>query len=320
MNTGEPLGAREAGRCKAILARHAAFVQKYAARFSRLYRVDPSGVRALGDTGTLARIAEARAAFSTTSLLASFEATLPVRALPRMSQAPVETLRLLVVEGRADAPPRTEQGWSELAMPVPVAFEPFGELRARAFEEAPHHIIWPPPSLSYRADEPLQLETIGYEDDGLRVSTTTETLYEPQLRFGDLELGYLYTGSRSLAIRRGGALVDVVELHDEPMRMLRRGADLHILSRSEGYDEAGPNASWSALIVHPDGTSDTWFGETIRWWKVETFHSPSFDRFGVRGQADTGTGQRWEERTWRWDGHAYVLSTKHGPDRPPPVP
>ena len=319
--TGEPLAPETAQACQALLDRHEAFVDSHQARFTRFYRIDKTGVRAaVGPGESPAPIEGARAAFKETGDSVTVEVALPAEALPRVAQAPVESMSLIAFAA-AESEPHTvsPESWVPIGLPAPVGFEPFAEIRARSFVESRGALA--PLGMSYQPGNALGIEVIRYSrgSNGTAIEMAQETLYSQEETLGDLEIGYVFTNGRSVAISRKGALVDVVSISGEPVGMVKRGKDLHVFSYSQQShpDRAAEGASWQVLIIRPDGATRSGIGDETGmnrlWQLVSEFHAPKLDTFGVRGTPIYGEDEAPPpdvEVTWRYNPRSEVYEAR----------
>jgi hypothetical protein len=121
-----------AEECRATLDRRAAFVARHTARFERRYRLDSRGIQRLGEGG-LEPIPGAAAVSKVKGDRWTAEVKLPLSALPRMSEAPASTFFLFAAPGPATKAPEIKQRVTIVA-PAGIHFDPYGELRAKAYE------------------------------------------------------------------------------------------------------------------------------------------------------------------------------------------
>jgi hypothetical protein len=311
--------------CKALIARHAQRTAEYNARFTRLFKVDREGARFAQEDGRLSAIEGAKALWKQGVKGATIEISLPLAALPRLSQAPLDWLRLAAAIPTSPRPAIVDAAWVWVHLPEPVSFEPHGEIRARAFH-ALHDRTFFSPALSYTAADPLHVETMQYNGyDRTTVEPRVVTLYEKRATMGDVEVGEVWAYGRSIAILKQGKVTGFLpampELNAETATMERakgyatRDGELHVLSYAPGgwtdlY--ASLPAQWSVIAVAPDGShrmdtvdDDVGVGQ---WTEVTEFASKDFETFGLRGAThypvnfiDFVEVPVGVEITWRWD-------------------
>ncbi len=323
--TGEAQPPEAIAACRALIQRHADFVAAHRTRFQKLYRVDREGIRAATADGTLAAIPGALAAFKPGPRGATVEISLPASALPRVIEAPLVSLHLVARAVTSPKPPVVpEAEWVWLDLTDPVSFEPWGELRAKAFEIMQGRAFGPT-GLSYQPGDPLHVETVSYDRglyDTSRVSGSEATLYTKKAALGDVEVGYVSAYSEWIAILVKGKLVDLVDLPGRLMGITQRDGAIHVLSYSQYDSEVGSvTATWSALVISPDGRHDEDAVQhesgMFNWTDTEEFHAKDFASFGMRGWTaftPSGTAEG-VEMTWRWNKalKAYVLRRQRIP-------
>ncbi|WP_437574243.1 hypothetical protein [Sorangium sp. So ce887] len=308
---GEPLPAEVQKDCNETLERHAAFTAGHEARFERFFRLDRGGLSVIGEDGERRLVDGAKAAVKGGDGKLTIEATLPTSALPRASSAPIDGIRLLARAADAPRPPApADEAWVWLAVPEPVSYEPFANLRALAFQ-SPEMIGRV--AMSYQPGDPLGLEIIGYSrgSDGTALEPGYQGLYSPLFTMGDIEVGELFLRRPALVILRKGEVVDTIETSGAPTGFVVRKKELHVFfyDRYTSTDIWAESASWRVIGVKPSGeyADILEHSEDNRPWAddVEEFHSTSFDRFGIRGTRvlpeSEGEAKRAVEITWRYD-------------------
>ncbi|MDI1451017.1 hypothetical protein QHF85_43650 [Polyangium sp. 6x1] len=281
----EGLEPEAATKCKATLDLHAAFTARHAARFERLFRLDAKGLRWL-EAGGLSPVPNAIVASKVKGDRVTTEISLPLSALPRISESPASTFSLAAVTGPADkAPALAPEQRAELSAPESIDFEPHGELRAAARMHALDQ------AFSYHPAQPNIVELVDFPDrvhGGTSLEPTEQVLWEPVTKLGDLELGYVHVLDTYVGIFKAKKLVDTVLLVGEPKGFVERNKMVHFF----GYDEhmidpiGATSASWSVLAVDATGnTSEPLDSDLLPsgWSSVTAFQDKSFDRFGVRG-------------------------------------
>jgi hypothetical protein len=310
--------------CHALLDRHVTFKAEHRARFSRLFKIDPEGVRELKSDGALATIPGAKAVYRAAPKGASVEIALPLAAMPRLVDAPLQILHLAARAATTPKPQIAPDQWVWVRFPEPVAFEPLGEIRARAVKLLVDN-TYHPAGLSYRPADPLHVQTLRYAGDPSSIDPTEEKLYEKLATLGDVEIGQVTAFGTWLAVLKKGKLVGSHKDPPEDMLfdafppaeregILTREGSLHVISyaapaHSEGV---GPRqASWSALVIDPDGSAH----EAVQdidlpsmWDDLTEFSSPDFETFGLRGTTsypgapfDFVEKAEGLEVTYRWD-------------------
>jgi hypothetical protein len=326
----EPL--EDSAACKAVLKRAADKVAAHERRFRRVYRVDRSGVRALDDQGALVLVEGAKVVFREAGRGATLEASLPLRALPRMSAAPVASLELTArsaaVPTSALPPP---EGWAFVELPEPVGFEPWAALRAAVFADAEQGNGYHGSTASYHPADPLRLETLGWPGEVERRDYVARdgALYTKRLALADVEVGVVEGSADHLAVlrrgtfhavlgRRRGTLVDIVP----------RDREIHAFQFDveTATDTWRTSADWTLWAIGPDGELRGKVMDeptsSVAWVDPRELHARDWSSFGVRGgwyEYANGkeTTKGWE-RTWRWDEakRRYVLKERGIPFSP----
>ena len=313
----------------------------HVARFERLYRIDPTGVRALGKDGALSAIEGAKAAWKREDAGVSLEVSLPLSALPRFAEAPIERVRLTAAIGRSapDVPP---ERWVWFDLASPVHFQPYDALRMHAIERAldrrpftdlPTPSFEEPFPVSYQPGDPLHIEVIDAPSCD-RLERHERPLFEPLAPFGDLQIVRAAAPHRGpgsegdgrctfadepwLAVLDKEAVKSIVRMTGTLQTTFRRGDELHVLSYEERSSEAIPGVfrviGFSATGAHNGVPVQILPGYApllslekgpSTWTDLETFLGGDKDSFafGWRG-VRSGRGF---EATWRWDpiGHQY---------------
>lgn len=331
--------------CKALMEGYEELVKTHRQRFWRTFRVDREGARLLGEGGALSRIEGARAAFKPGPRGATVEISLPLAAMPRLTAAPLEWLRLVARPATAPEPPELppEQGvWVNL--PAPVSFEPHGELRARVFEALRGKTFYPA-GLSYQPGDASHVQSVD-QGSGMVVELRDEALYRKEASLGDVEVGRVSAYVGFTAVLRKGKLVSLIpdERDERPdqarNRELRgvvvRDGAVHLVwfepedhSWNSGWLEAG----WSVLAIAADGSHrDDLVGDaggrSPRWDSMSTFASADLESFGMRGSTVYPDGMSKAalkkpvglEITWSWDRDRKMYVGKRTSIPVPPKP
>ncbi len=176
----------------------------YEARFVSWIRIASSGVRRVTEQGVLSDVSTARIASRPGPAGFTIEATIPLEALPRFSEAPLTSVRLAIHPGSAAPPSVADDAWLVTKLPAPVAFEPMADLRALAFETSE----W----MSYQPGAPLDVEVTRYPSFTERSTfeVKREPLYTRRMEIGDVEIGLLAQGGALDAEGETNAFVVIV--------------------------------------------------------------------------------------------------------------
>ena len=306
-----------AAACRETLARHERMIAERKKGFTRLFRLDrEGGVRWAGKSG-LEAVPSAVAAFRVKGSRVTAEVKLPVAALPRMTEAPAYTFSLFAVPGPASQDPViVAESRMDLSAPDGVAFEPFGELRTAARQRVIAD------GFSYHPSRPNVVEITGFPDrehGGEALEPKEHVLWEPLAKMGDVEVGHVQLGDRYLGILKGSAVVELVLQEGEHVGLVERDKAIHVFSfDAHPLDPTTATwATWKVTAVDQEGgNAEPFDGEVLSagWGSVEEFHTPTFDKFGIRGVP-------WEvmaepdaapiELSWKYDAKAHrYVSTK----------
>jgi hypothetical protein len=317
---GPPNPPEVRAACEALIARHKQLAAAEATRFERVFKIDREGVHRVDADGALAAIPGASAAWKATPGGASVEVALPLAAMPRVAEAPLEAMRLAARAVTSAKPPAlTTREWVWVTLPSPVAFEPLGDLRAKIFEQQreieldPSHsgqtIYTQPEGLSYHPATPLRVERVHYlggEYEYTRVGASDLPLYEKRASLGDVEVGTSAGGE--LAILKKGKLVEIVGMGGILKGIVHRDGELHALAFSpSGFSEAYGfhPARWSVTAIAEDAShrdlavdesldAAGWYEAT--WTPMDEISGKDFARFGMR----TVIEKKGVEETWSW--------------------
>jgi hypothetical protein len=314
------------------VADYAALKAKQQKRFAKLYRLDRSGIRAVGDDGKLTEIAGARAVWKAAPdgvKAAKAEASVPLAAMSRVAEAPVKLLSLIAVASDASSTPTTPPAqWPRYSLEMPFSFEPFGALRALALtvqtdfepDDPPATAFYSSqsPGLSYQPGDSLHLERMTYESF-TKVIPREETLYQKLATLGDIEIGAnvpvprwpataynVQTNLQWLVVLKNGQFVDVSSLVGNVLQTLTRSSALHVVSFLPfNYTMAmgAQEPKWSVVAVSADGKRSADLAdkcsvaEMTRWTCGATeFFEPTFEKFGWRSACGDSV-----EVTWTWN-------------------
>jgi len=305
--------------CRAVVARYDAYVAEQSARFSRTVRIDASGV---ADGASGAAVAGAKVLWKKLpDGSATFEATLPVSALPRVAAAPLMSMRLLA-RSRAITVPASR--WTSVGLPLPLSFEPHSQLRSElfqmlsgAFGSLPYQ---PPAGLSFHPSKPTLIESFEY--GGETIAPSEQEIFVEHAKLGDVRIGKVNIARSFLASYKGDEFVELYEpIHgwgptttSEPVA--RNGAH-HLLHYSErlygggmafeppgcAVSEIGSDGKFKELLTAEADTPPYPESGSI-WWNfdaAELFSNKNFTEFGFRGTARENAGEQPAEKKWRWD-------------------
>lgn len=143
---------------------------------------------------------------------ATVEIKAPLAAMPRLVEAPLQSLHLVARAATTETPALAPAQWVWVRFPEPVSFEPLGDIRARALQllvDNTYHEA----GLSYDPGDPLVVETLRYNASPSVVEPSEETLYRKLATLGDVEIGEVSAFGTWLAVLKNGKLVGS---HKEP--------------------------------------------------------------------------------------------------------
>lgn len=317
---GPPNPPEVRAACEALIARHKQLIAAEATRFERVFKIDREGVHRVEADGAIAAIPGASAVWKATAGGATVEVSLPLAAMPRVAEAPLEAMRLAARAVTAAKPPSlTAREWVWVSLPSPVAFEPLGDLRAKIFEQQreieldPSHfgetVYSQPEGLSYHPTAPLRVERVHYlggEYEYTRVGPSEVPLYEKRDALGDIEVGM--ASSSELAILRKGKLLELIGIGGILKGIVHREGELHVFgfSPSSFNEMSGFQPSrWSVTAISEDGSHRDlvvdgslevagWY--EAAWTAMDEIPGKDFERFGMRAVI----AKQGIEQTWSW--------------------
>lgn len=331
----DPRPPEMADACRGLKARHAEAKAKHAARFEKLFRIDRDGVRVAGPGGALSAIEGAKSVWKSGPHGATVEVSLPLSAMPRMAEAPLQTVRL-AARISTSAPVIATEQWVWLSLPEPAAFEPHADLRAHAIRRAEDMGGFPPGTtsykqprgVSYQPGDPLHIEV--YDSRMCDAATAHEMpLFVKLGAIGDVEVGRAAAprghmcwveAEPWIAVLQKGKPAALVQAEGTPRGAIVRGGEIHVLN----YKEVGYSAVagvWSVTAISPSGAHrevvvdpvpGTKEADFVSYWQDSSeFLGKDSDTFGWRGTK----GGKGLEATWTWDaaGKTYKGTQKSIP-------
>lgn len=324
--------APDAPKCLASERAREVVERAHAGQLRRWYRIEPAGVGVADEQGGVVPVEGARVTLRAGPDGARVEASIPVKGLPRLAEAPLKGVwvdaRPATVEV-PDLPDIVSDQAHYKELPQPVAFEPLAKLREIAFARS----SW----MTYHPADPEHVEVARYpssEDRG-SFKKSVEPLYRRSAVIGEAEIGQITIAAPPemgeagqsdravIAITTPRGITPVPSI-GEPVVTVERGGALHLLSFASVKDmihDGSPNsvflplqrAWWSCVVVAPDGTFEELRlrGDTPSGWtEVEAVHDG--ESVGLKGTPGVwlegaaavpggwSTGKRVELR-WRWD-------------------
>jgi hypothetical protein len=310
-SSGDPLDEARKAACEAMLEALARWNRDYHARFTRLYRIDASGVSVL-QGGVSTPLAGATHAFRRGSASSTFEVSFPAAELPRLAQAPLGYLEVAAADASPDKEPEIPAEQFEAAsLDPPVTFEPNGELRNLVYAQHETTMwFWFRPPLSYHPGRPHEIESVGHPGsfDTSHLVIHNEPLFEVAGKRGDVEILFV-NGAMSFAlVRKAGKLGEPIELSDSPQVVVERDGMLHVIgeSHSTATDTWTESVDYSVAAVDKDGnvsSIEVRRPEALMrtpFDSITPFHDATWSSFGGRGRA----------KQWSEDGRATSTKTR----------
>jgi hypothetical protein len=251
-------------------------------------------------------IADAKYAPRTEPGAFTFEAVLPLKALPRVAN--VELSSLFVTPERADAPPPTEAAPDRVQSVVfarPIRFGKDSDALQCLLQSS--SLNFPRnPRFSYQPGVPDRIYRAA-NSDGLTLGFGEGPLSSRQGGLGALELRSVHGGSPMLALFDQEKLVQCLSM-GEVLGVVERGRGLHVIGYTEDTDESVglQGAYFQVLEIAKDGTlhddvfegTENGFGYT----SVGEEHAKNLTSFSISGMYQTGEGgSQQHQLTWRYD-------------------
>ena len=336
IRTNKRLPANKSRECHAMVRRYEAFKVEYANRFLRRYKVDETGVQGTDATGKLVAIDGAQVAWKKTADGASVEVSLPLTAMPRVTEAPLMGLQVWAAAS-SSAPPAIGAQATRVFFPPAVSFEPLGDLR-RVVADAlmqPGYVgdsFISSSGFSYQPGDPERVELLT-EGGNAGVGPEVKPLFEKLATVGTLQVGV----SRLLvahAVAMVEGHVTAFESFDGAFRgAMQRNGQVHLFaSKQGGYSMMASSfpPRWEVIAILPDGsfkalidtttmdaaTAEAGCGMTVMVFDTpgELFSSPDYHTFGWRGSCrgdDANAPLTGFEVTWTWNDTMKVYEGTH---------
>ncbi|MFO0617288.1 MAG: hypothetical protein U0414_32125 [Polyangiaceae bacterium] len=302
--------------CKSVRAAYDAFVAQQSARFTRVLRVESTGIHA--DDPALDKLVSSGTFKSTTTPDGfAFEAELPLSALPRASEAPIGSIGLAARVGVVDVGHPEAFVRGDLA--APVSFEPNALARAAAFM-FPNMRIYSRPQISYQPGEPNKIEVQDYPGDGDTTSLEVKehVLYTKLGGDADTELGIVDLRDPVLMVTHAGKMTGSQAYHLAPKTIASKklaGAEGWVVASSYVWTTyeltqigAVQQAAFEVVFVDKSGNVNPLLGQGCdanAWSKVTPTLGPNFDTLTLSGTAydlsDTTRAPKAKQHVWRWD-------------------
>lgn len=313
----------EEGRvaCQAEAAANKDFADGVYSQFERTYRVTDKGVAVLDGTSESKPLATAKVRTVATGGGMTFEAEIDLRDMPRVAQAPLESIGVIVSSTRPRRDEEKEPApFAYIGIDPPVGFEPDALMRAHVF--LPGFSFGPPPLRSYQPGQGNAIQVVGYPAPMATqtLTVTDHAMYTPLSTLGGYEIGKTWSGQALL--RHPDGLIEPLELEGDVQDVVKRGTSLHVIGLydSTETDSWTQTTRFSVCAVHADGKVEPIgiepapFDEPFDSGSTSTSSGKDFTTFSVEGKTKSwdGSPSKKVKFTWRWNAkeNAYLLSKK----------
>ncbi|MFO0612637.1 MAG: hypothetical protein U0414_08625 [Polyangiaceae bacterium] len=296
--------------CKEVRAAYDAFVAENNARYTRVFEIEASGISSTSAPVTKL-LAGATFKSKPTAEGFSFEADLPLGALPRLAEPTIERIALAARPGAAPPP---EDAYFVATLPAPLAFEPYRAVREFAFlfPRAGFSAYAP----SWQPGDWNKVEVIQYAGGGLSLEPVERALYTKLGGGGNVEFGAIEVSTPMIVVLMGGAVASECPMRTAPKtvvkkRMRDQDGWLMVAPYQYSRDDAGYGvaAGFDTCFVLADGAAapGIWTVEGMPrvWDSVAPTVSADLETLTLSGLAyDFSTGVEKKVRatdTWRLD-------------------
>ena len=317
----KPLAPEASRECHALLRRYEVFKAEYANRFLRRYKVDETGVQGTDATGKLVAIGGARVAWKKTAEGASVEVSLPLTAMPRVSEAPLAGLQVWATA--SSSPPAAIGEAARINFPAAVSFEPLGDLRSAVAgvlmnARTVGGEAMPGSCFSYQPGDPERVELV-IAGGNAGVGPVVKPLFEKTVTVGALEAGVSRTLATHAVAMVEGHLTAFDLLDGDFRGAVQRNGQVHLFAFEQGeqaVEYEGRPSHWQAITILPNGTSEllidsTTVGATVQGWCSANYEEPGtafssadYHTFGLRGSCrgnDPNAPPTGFEVAWTWN-------------------
>jgi hypothetical protein len=276
--------------CDKLQAGRDSFIAGELLHYRRFYRFSEAGVFDL-DAKSSTPLAGATIHTKKTNDGLTFEAELPVSALPRCTSTPIESIGLVAF---ADATAKNvddgEWTWGGVG---PAAIEPNSAVRSVAFQVRMPLIQ---PALSYDPGQPNKIYSVGYgQSVGTSLASEEHVLYRKLATDGDIEIGIVEGAAPMLVSLRGGQVVDTRELRTDHMQAGKKSKGTIVVGAVIDpvdpmmFPRPASHAQFEAIMVARDGTMNEGIegvgGPAPAWESVTPTISPRLDTLTLVGTA-----------------------------------
>jgi len=309
--------------CHRLLEEYDVLQESYTATFVRQLHLTPQALlAATGDKAT--PVADAKYAFKAGEGAVTFEAVLPLSALPRISGIELSSLSVTAERASAQPPgdPKADAAQS-VAFANPIRFG----VDSQALECLMQAQSGMPmsPRFSYQPGAPNRVFSAANAGGGLAIAMTDVTLSSQEKVFGAIEVRSVHGASPVLAIFKQGELLQCVNVGDV-LGVVERGRGLHVISYHEGVEESvgAQYAQFQVSEIDADGTLREDLLEVseegFAYASVGEEHAKNLTTFSISGIYSANEGGNQEHQLlWRYDARAnrYALRQRKGRYFPP---
>lgn len=276
--------------CKAIHARYDAFRAAHAARFTRVFRVTETGISADGAALTKL-VASGTFKSKPTATGFTFEADLPVAALPRTIYAAVSSIDLAAAPGTT---PPAADAFLHASLAEPVAFEPYAAVRQYAYDigrmgQVNSSVV------SYQPGDWNKVEVVRNDDSGLSLEASERALYTKLGGEGDLEFGLIHFGRPMIIMVKAGVPSEQCWMRSAPTKAIKKnlgGVDGWLMVTSYNFFRSdmgyGYYAGFDTCFGTANGAlrSGLWQEpQNVTWDKVTPTISSDYETLSLAGTA-----------------------------------
>ena len=261
-------------------------------------------------------------AFRTEAGAVTFEAVLPLRALPRTSSA--ELSWLIVEPRRADSGPAAEtlEGMPHVFFEPPIRFGMDSDLLA-CLSRADGGGWMRNPRFSYQPGVPNSVFRTGHANSFL-LETSEVTLSSREATLGSIEVRAVHGSQPLVAIFKEGQLVECSSV-GEVLGVVERGRGLHVIGYEQVFQEdvGVEGADFKILEIEKDGTLHDDLlepSEGFAYAAVGQEHAKNLARFSISGTYRTSEGgSQPHTLSWQYDArlNRYGLRERKGRYAPP---
>jgi len=311
--------------CHALLSHYDELQKSFTALFVRQLHLTAQALTVRAGEQEQA-LSGAKYAFRASEGAVTFEAVLPLSALP--STASPDLSELLVTPERAAAgPPR--EATTEVAQSVrfgePIRFGMDSELLGCLFQAAGNNPVVTTPRFAYQPGVPNRVYR-AQNVRGLEIEMSEVPLSVHEGGLNSIEVRTVPGAWPRLAVIKDGQLIECPGVGNV-LGVVKRGLGLHVISYSQDSDESVnlDSASFSVLEIDKNGTLHEDLLETLEtgfgYMSVGQAHEKNLASFSIKGIYRTNEGGGQEHTlSWRYNAklNRYGLTQRNGRHVAPP--